>query len=91
MSRLTSNMAVPSDDEDKTKPLAQRMKEYEAVFDITLPLSAPIILRLDGHGFSRFTAHFCRPFDQRIHDAMIRMCSDLLTFFPTGDGGIYAV
>lgn len=58
------------------------MKKYEADFDFTLPLNAPIVLRLDGHGFSRFTAHFCRPFDQRIHDAMISTCSDLLTFFP---------
>ncbi|KAF1845490.1 uncharacterized protein K460DRAFT_283147 [Cucurbitaria berberidis CBS 394.84] len=67
---------------DKPVGLADRMKKYEASFDYTLPLDSPIILRLDGHGFSRFTAHFCRPFDQRIHDAMISTCSDLLSFFP---------
>ena len=58
------------------------MKQYEESYEFTLPLSSPVILRLDGHNFSRFTAHFCRPFDQRIHDAMISTCSDLLKYFP---------
>ncbi|ORX95135.1 tRNAHis guanylyltransferase-domain-containing protein [Clohesyomyces aquaticus] len=62
--------------------LADRMKQYEAIYDFTLPSSSPTILRLDGHNFSRFTAHFCRPFDQRIHDAMTATCTDLLKFFP---------
>ncbi|KAF2690086.1 hypothetical protein K458DRAFT_412918 [Lentithecium fluviatile CBS 122367] len=62
--------------------LAERMKQYESSFDFTLPLSSPVILRLDGHNFSRFTAHFCRPFDQRIHDAIVSTCSDLLKYFP---------
>ena len=62
--------------------LADRMKQYEAPFDFTLPLASPVILRLDGHTFSRFTAPFCRPFDQRIHDAMVATCSDLLKYFP---------
>lgn len=61
--------------------LADRMKRYEASFDFTLPLGAPTILRLDGHAFSRFTASFHKPFDQRIHDAMIATCIDLLKYF----------
>ena len=68
--------------DDKPLALAGRMKEYEASFDFTLPVDTPIILRLDGHGFSRFTSSFCRPFDQRIHDAMILTCSELLKYFP---------
>ncbi|KAF2130226.1 hypothetical protein P153DRAFT_356032 [Dothidotthia symphoricarpi CBS 119687] len=67
---------------DKRLPLAERMKQYESSFDFTLPVNSPVLLRLDGHGFSRFTSHFCRPFDQRIHDAMISTCVDLLHFFP---------
>ena len=59
------------------------MKSYESHFDHTLPLGKPIILRLDGHGFSRFTSHFARPFDQRIHLAMARTSSDLLSYFPS--------
>jgi tRNA(His) guanylyltransferase len=65
-----------------TVPLAERMKTYEAAYEITLPTDTPIILRLDGHGFSRFTSHFNRPFDQRIHDAMTSTSTDLLGFFP---------
>jgi tRNA(His) 5'-end guanylyltransferase len=67
---------------DKAQSLAARMKSYESQFDQTLPLDKPIILRLDGHGFSRFTSHFARPFDERIHSAMISTCADLLYFFP---------
>ena len=68
---------------DKAPPLAARMKQYEASFDFTLPSESPIVLRLDGHAFSKFTSHFCRPFDQRIHDAMIAACTDLLAYFPS--------
>ncbi|KAH4131372.1 hypothetical protein HBH47_015510 [Parastagonospora nodorum] len=64
-------------------PLAERMKKYEAVYDTTLPSNSPIILRLDGHNFSRFTSHFARPFDERIHSAMLSTCTSLLTFFPS--------
>ncbi|KAI0885041.1 glycoside hydrolase family 55 protein [Annulohypoxylon maeteangense] len=65
--------------------LADRMKQYEAAFEITLPASSPIILHINGHNFSRLTAHslFRRPFDETIHKAMIATCSDLLlTHFP---------
>jgi tRNA(His) 5'-end guanylyltransferase len=72
----------PTQHADKAQALAARMKSYESQFDQTLPLDKPIILRLDGHGFSRFTSHFARPFDERIHSAMISTCADLLSFFP---------
>jgi len=64
-------------------PLAERMKQYEAIYDTTLPENSPIIMRLDGHNFSRFTSHFARPFDERIHSAMLSTCTSLLTFFPS--------
>jgi tRNA(His) guanylyltransferase len=63
--------------------LASRMKQYEASYDLTLPVDSPVLLRLDGHNFSRFTANFHRPFDQRIHDAMTATCTDLLHYFPS--------
>jgi tRNA(His) guanylyltransferase len=66
---------------NKAPSLATRMKQYEASFDITLPSGSPTILRLDGHAFSKFTSHFCRPFDQHIHDAMIAVSKDLLEYF----------
>ncbi|OAL52208.1 Thg1-domain-containing protein [Pyrenochaeta sp. DS3sAY3a] len=75
----SDDLTQPSD--DKPLSLASRMKQYEASFDFTLPSNSPIVLRLDGHGFSRFTAHFDRPFDERIHSAMIATCADLLKYF----------
>ncbi|KAI1798593.1 glycoside hydrolase family 55 protein [Daldinia bambusicola] len=65
--------------------LRDRMMQYESVFDSKLPISPPIVLHLDGHCFSHLAAQTCfrRPFDQRIHDAMVATCSDLLLdFFP---------
>ncbi|KAF2494477.1 hypothetical protein BU16DRAFT_550439 [Lophium mytilinum] len=59
------------------------MKTYEAVTDTRMPSDSPMILRLDGHTFSKFTAHFARPFDERIHSAMVDTCADLLHFLPS--------
>ncbi|KAI1404444.1 glycoside hydrolase family 55 protein [Hypoxylon fuscum] len=71
---------------DNQRPsLGDRMKQYEAQFESKLPPSSPVVLRLDGHNFSRFTAqpYFRRPFDTHIHNAMISTCSDLiLNYFP---------
>jgi tRNA(His) guanylyltransferase len=70
---------------EETSPLSlvDRMKSYESKYDTTLPAGSPTILRLDGHTFSKFTSHFTRPFDQRIHDAMALTSSDLLIHFPS--------
>src|SRR3569833_421379 len=63
--------------------LGDRMKWYESKTETRLAQNEPVILRLDGHAFSKFTAHFARPFDQRIHDAMAATCADLLGHFPS--------
>lgn len=42
-------------------------------------LAQPVIVRLDGHRFSRFTAGFHKPYDSRIFEAMLRTTADLLT------------
>jgi tRNA(His) guanylyltransferase len=57
------------------------MKSYEAANEVTLNPGTPAIMRLDGHGFSKFTANFDRPFDQRIHNAMVATCCDLVGHF----------
>ncbi len=59
--------------------LGDRMKVYEAVetarkLDTTLPIYA----RIDGRGFSKFTKHMLRPFDQRMTDAMIDVAKYLV-------------
>ncbi|KAJ4309581.1 hypothetical protein N0V84_011423 [Fusarium piperis] len=66
------------EDQPPSKPLATRMKEYEATTEIQLDPSKPAILRLDGHSFSKFTASFAKPFDERLHTAMVKTCADLL-------------
>ncbi|KAJ6531988.1 tRNAHis guanylyltransferase-domain-containing protein [Mycena capillaripes] len=64
------------------EPLGERMKRYEAVTDQHLPDDQPALIRIDGHGFSKFTRGFEQPFDVRIHDAMTRTAEDLLGYFP---------
>ncbi|KAH6884419.1 tRNAHis guanylyltransferase-domain-containing protein [Thelonectria olida] len=64
------------------KSLATRMKDYEAATEIHLAPSQPAILRLDGHAFSKFTAPFAKPFDERLHTAMVKTCADLLDAYP---------
>ncbi|KAK7417105.1 hypothetical protein QQZ08_011764 [Neonectria magnoliae] len=65
--------------------LATRMKEYEAATEIHLELSQPAILRLDGHTFSKFTAPFAKPFDERLHTEMVKTCADLLDAYPAAN------
>lgn len=51
--------------------LSERCLEWESTADIALDPALPIILRLDGRCFSRWT-HCCeQPFDPRMHDAMV--------------------
>ena len=41
----------------------------------------PYIVRLDGHKFSTFTRHFDKPWDPRLHHAMLHTTADLLRHF----------
>eukprot|EP00667_Euglena_gracilis_P015252 EG_transcript_15846 len=59
--------------------LAERMKGYEAVFDTRLEEGRPFIVRLDGHKFSTFTRGFEKPFDERLHRAMVKTAADALS------------
>ena len=43
--------------------LGDRMKRYEQVTQIRLIRRMPVILRLDGKSFHRFTRGFEKPFD----------------------------
>ncbi|KAF2073315.1 hypothetical protein CYY_005368 [Polysphondylium violaceum] len=63
--------------------VGDRMKSYEANQQILIQKEQPFIIRLDGHGFSKFTAVFKKPWDIRIHNAMIETATELLkTFHP---------
>lgn len=59
--------------------LGDRMKSYEAVeTHRKLDLNLPIYARIDGRGFSKFTQHMHRPFDQRMTDCMIETTKHLI-------------
>lgn len=52
--------------------LGDRMKVYERIETArTLNISCPVVVRIDGRSFSRFTRGFKRPFDDRMSFAMI--------------------
>lgn len=52
--------------------LGDRMKQYEKAYDIYMPSRLPVIVRVDGKGFSKFvkTIDAERPFDDTFSNAM---------------------
>ena len=62
--------------------LGDEMKAYEAAScDATLDMTRPCVVRLDGHCFGTFTSGFAKPYDLRIHRAMVATTGDLLERF----------
>jgi tRNA(His) guanylyltransferase len=51
--------------------LGDRMKVYEKLMQTNFMPCLPIIVRLDGKGFSRYTKGFRRPYDERMSRAMV--------------------
>jgi len=58
-----------------------RMKGYEGEIALRIDEGKPFMLRLDGHKFSTFTRPFKKPYDVRIHNAMVRTTCDLVDHF----------
>lgn len=57
---------------DKNDILGNRMKSYEnATCGIRLLPRIPVVARLDGKGFSKFTKGLKRPYDERLTNLMI--------------------
>ena len=50
--------------------LGNRLKQYEAKAEAKLPDTEYIIVRLDGHGFSKYTKGLEKPFDLSFNNAM---------------------
>lgn len=64
--------------------LGDRMKQYEQVTQVRLIRRMPVILRLDGKSFHRFTRGFKKPFDpvmltamQKHHAGALQPCGGL--------------
>ncbi|KAJ7269841.1 tRNAHis guanylyltransferase-domain-containing protein [Mycena rebaudengoi] len=74
-------MSIDSIQTPVAQSLGERMKSYEASTEQHLPPEQPVLIRIDGHGFSKFTRGFEKPFDQRIHDVMVLTSTDLLSYF----------
>lgn len=62
---------------DKTQ-LGDRMKEYEAQTETRLLKRLPVIIRLDGRSFSKFTKGMKKPFDNEFKAAMIEVTKYLV-------------
>lgn len=54
----------------KHDEFGDRMKAYEAVHDVRAEKGVPVVARIDGRSFSKFTKPFKRPFDEGMTYAM---------------------
>lgn len=65
----------------KNESLGDRMKSYEACYDVRVPARTYTIIRLDGKGFSKYTKMFEKPFDDKLSNVMdvatIELCKYL--------------
>lgn len=65
---------------DKTT-LGDRMKNYEKQYEAEISPKSNILIRLDGHKFSKFTKGFNRPFDEILSKTMVDVTKDLCEEF----------
>jgi tRNA(His) 5'-end guanylyltransferase len=71
----------------KTSDFEKRMRAGECFHNIRILPEAWVVLRMDGHGFTRFTnERFEKPFDPTFHEHMITAARALLEKFQ----GLYA-
>lgn len=79
--RVTEKPNDESKPVNRTEEMGDRLKIYESNFENVLDKDKPIIIRIDGHHFSKFTTVFKKPFDKLFREAMIRTTEDLHTRF----------
>jgi len=61
----------------RTESLGTRMKEYEAQSETRINPKDHMIMRIDGHKFSKFTKNMKKPFDNIFAEAMKQTTIDL--------------
>lgn len=65
----------------KTKDaFGNRMKHYESIPENTLIPGLPIVARMDGHNFHRYTKGMLRPFDDGLRASMIAATKAVMEF-----------
>jgi len=65
----------------RTESLGTRMKEYEKESELVIKPEDHIIIRIDGHKFSKFTKGMRKPFDNIFAESMKQTTIDLLQEF----------
>lgn len=58
--------------------LGDRMKLYETHAETILDISKPIVVRIDGKRFSKFTSKMKKPFDNEMTELMIKTTASLI-------------
>ena len=73
----------PRADRTPNRALAcvRRARYEEEACSSIVDLQRPCVVRLDGHCFHTYTKGFRRPYDLRIHEAMVATATDLLERF----------
>ena len=66
---------------EREESLGTRLKGYEREFESRINLHSFIVVRLDGHKFSKFTKGFKVPFDDILSNTMQKTSEDLLEKF----------
>jgi len=70
----------------REESLGTRLKSYEKKFEIRIPATDYIIVRCDGHKFSKFTKGFKKPFDNILRKTMLQTTLDLVDKFGAATG-----
>jgi len=70
----------------KEESLGTRLKGYEKKFESRIATTDFIIVRCDGHKFSKFTKGFKKPFDTILRKTMLQTTLDLVDKFGAATG-----
>ena len=71
------NLAAVGILDAEPETLADRMKLYEKVYSDRLDPELPIVIRVDGKNFSKYTKQFQKPFDMMLVHTM-QHCAERL-------------
>ena len=80
MQEVTQTLSV-------SEALGDRIKGYESKFTgPRIDPSLPFVMRLDGHGFSRFTRGLKKPYDYNFHQAFLNTTMQLMREYQADTG-----
>jgi len=71
-------METPQTTTEKTESLGDRMKAYEEGTRSYIDHKTPLVMRLDGHCFSKFTRGLKKPYEEWLHKIMVKVTAQLV-------------